>query len=48
MMIEQLVVYVFLHTHQHAKQILSIDLMTCIVVFVVGCIVGHAIALGAP
>ncbi len=48
MMIEQIVLYVILHTHHHAKRVWSMDVMTCIVVFVVGCTVGQAIAMSAP
>jgi hypothetical protein len=48
MMINQIVLHVILHTHKQTKRIVSIDMMTCIVVFVLGWTVGHAIAVGTP
>jgi hypothetical protein len=42
MMIKRTVLY----ARKHAKLFLSIEVITCVIVFVVGSTVGHAIAVG--
>jgi hypothetical protein len=42
MMIKRTVLY----ARKHAKQFLSIEVITCVIVFVVGSAVGHAIVVG--
>jgi hypothetical protein len=42
MMIKQIVLY----ARKHAKLFLSTEVITCVILFVVGSTVGHAIAVG--